>query len=85
VLAGSLVATFTFGLADSGANPTTGQTNAPKKPTCYPQRPGPVLGSVTDPTQPLCGSLKNDKLISYDGHNIEAFGGNDTICANNGV
>ena len=84
LLAGSLVAAFTFGLAESGAIPTIGHTNAPGKPTCHPQRPGPVVGSQTDPRQPLCGSLKNDKLTSIYGHSIEAFGGNDTICANNG-
>jgi len=84
LLAGSFLAAFTFGLVDSGANPTTKHTNAPGKPTCYPQRPGPVTGEQTDPSQPLCGSLKNDTLISKNGHNIEAFKGNDTICANNG-
>jgi hypothetical protein len=85
LLAVSLAAPLALGLASSWAHPTGSSGSAPRqKPHCYPQSPGPVEGSQSDPAQPLCGSTKGDKLVSRYGHNVESFGGDDTICAING-
>lgn len=73
-----------IGLTEPSAYPTA-QGPPSAKPRCHPQSPGPVQGAQMDPAQPLCGSKKPDRLVSHHGHNIEAFNGDDVICANNGL